>query len=151
MPRPLSCKVFFRGAANFFKFFAIICNDFTLHNNNKQYQSNLEQPRRHPSRQKITTQQSPNGYNGMSHIFPKTAPSLHLHPISYAHLSTDPTHHSKRYPDPICRFSTVHLLDRQTDRWARREVCTNTRLRSIDYRVGQKTAHYTLVHIFGKY
>jgi len=53
------------------------------------------------------------------------------------HPSTDLTHHPKRHPDPISRFATVHPPDRHTDtptdRWARRQVCTKTRLRSIDY------------------
>ena len=65
---------------------------------------------------------------------PKTAPfpSTISTPISYTHPSTDFTHHPKRHPDPISPFATVHLAvrqtDTQTDRWARRQVCTETRL-----------------------
>jgi len=32
------------------------------------------------------------------------------------HPSTDLTHHPKRHPDPISRFSTIHSSDRPTDR-----------------------------------
>ena len=57
---------------------------------------------------------------------------LYICPSSYTHLSTDPTHHLKRHPDPISRFSTDHPpdrpTDRQTDRWSRRQLCSNTRL-----------------------
>jgi len=76
-------------------------------------------PRRNPSRQRITTPRS-------SHWLPWDAPHLglpsklllpfdHLHPIQYTHPSTDPTRHSKRQPDPISRFATIHPPDRQTD------------------------------------
>jgi len=38
----------------------------------------------------------------------------------------------RRHPELISRFYTVHSLDRQTDRWAKRQLCSNTHLRFID-------------------
>jgi len=70
----------------------------------------------------------------MPYITPKTAPSPSMisTPMQYTHHSTDPTYHPRRHPDPISHFATVHLPDRQTnrstDRWAKRQVCTKTRL-----------------------
>jgi len=62
-----------------------------------------EEPRRHPSRLTITPRS--HGYNGMTHIYPRNFDDLH--PIKYAHPSTDPAHHPKRHPDPMSRFATV--------------------------------------------
>jgi len=48
-----------------------------------------------------------------------------------------PTHHPKWYPDPISHFARVHPSDRQserlTDRWARRQACTNICFCFTDY------------------
>jgi len=64
------------------------------------------------------------GYTGMPHIHSKTAPShgVIANPNYVPHLWTQPTHHPKRHPDPISRFSTMHLTDRPTDRhWSRQQ------------------------------
>jgi len=60
---------------------------------------------------------NPIGYNGTPPNHPKIAhfPWAISTPIWYSHPSTDPTHHPKRHPDPISRFTTIHPLDRQTD------------------------------------
>jgi len=64
------------------------------------------------------------GYNWAPQIHPQNCPL----PFDDSHLylihpfSTDPNYHSKRHPDPFSRFTTVHFPDRQTDRWARRQV-----------------------------
>jgi len=36
-------------------------------------------------------------------------------------LSTDPTHHAKRHPDPISRFATEHFPDTHTDQQTDRQ------------------------------
>jgi len=83
------------------------------------------------------------GYNGTLHVHPKFVPFRRAisTPVYLPHPWTQPTHHTKRHPDPISRFSTIHRTvrqtdtptDRQTDRWHRRITCTNTRSRCIDY------------------
>jgi len=30
-------------------------------------------------------------------------------------VTTDPTHHPKRHPDPVCRFATIHFPDTDTE------------------------------------
>jgi len=69
---------------------------------------------------------------GRPKFTPKTAlPLRRWLPHWYTHPSTDPTHHPKWHLDPISRFATVHfpdrqtdrLTDRQTNRWARWQVC----------------------------
>ena len=52
-----------------------------------------------------------------SKFTPNTAhsPSTIATPISYTHLSTNPTHRPKRHWDPISRFATVHFLVRLAD------------------------------------
>jgi len=88
-----------------------------------------EEPRRRPSRRE-------------SHWLQWDAQSLPLKlplslrrspPLSITSIPRRPDSPPKRYPDLINRFGAVHPLDRPTDRqmdW--RQVCTNTRLRSID-------------------
>jgi len=41
------------------------------------------------------------------------------HPVYLPHSSTQPTHHPKRHPDPISRFSTIHQTDRNRQIWHR--------------------------------
>jgi len=67
-------------------------------------------------------------------FIPKTAhfPSTNSTPIQHTYPLTDPTHHSKHHPDPISRFSMIHhQSDRQTDKLARQQLGSNTRLHSL--------------------
>jgi len=91
-----------------------------------------EEPRCHPLRHWITTPQSPQWLQWDAPHLPPKLPLLFddLHPhLIHSQL----THQPKGHPDPISRFPQfTGRTDRQTDRWARRQTCTNTRLRSID-------------------
>ena len=57
------------------------------------------------------------GYNGAPQIHPKSTPFCL--PIPKPHYLPHPwtrwTYDAKRHPDPICRFSTIHWTDRQTE------------------------------------
>jgi len=74
---------------------------------------------------RTTTPQSPH-WLYPPNIYPKCPfPWSNRLPVNLPHPCTQPTHHSKRHPDPISRFSTIHRTvqqtDRPTDRWARRQ------------------------------
>jgi len=101
-----------------------------------------EEPRRHPSRQRITMHKVSLVTMGCPTFTPPSLPPSpknypfpfnDLHPIWYP-SSTDRTHHPKWHSDPISHFSTIHPPDRppdrQTDRWSRWQLCLNTRLHS---------------------
>ena len=59
----------------------------------------------------------PNGYNSSPQIRPQKYPSRGpiFKPHHLPHTWTRPTYDSKRHPDPIRRFSTMHWTDRRTD------------------------------------
>jgi len=80
---------------------------------------------------------SPISYSGTPQIHPKTAPSLRRSPPHLIHPSLDRTYSPPQTASgsthPFCHSTLSGPTDRQTDRWSRRETCTNTRLRSIDY------------------
>jgi len=75
-------------------------------------------------------------YSAYNFLFDQSTWSMHFHTqlcnkvrISYNWLPhIYPTHHPKWHPDPVCRFATIHPPERQTDTWAQRQVCTNSRL-----------------------
>ena len=48
-------------------------------------------------------------------------------PIYLLHPWMQPTHHPKRHPDPISRFSTVHRTDQRTGRPTNRQVVQATK------------------------
>ena len=60
----------------------------------------------------------PIGYNWKPQIHHQNCPlSFDDHHLHLLNPSLDrPTHNSKRHPDPVSRFATIHFPDRQTDR-----------------------------------
>ena len=101
---------------------ALTCTSYACAVNNCHLQQEItiwEEPRRHPSWQRITTPQIPIGYNGMPHIYLQncSSPSTISTPSNSLHSSRGRPHSPpKRHPDPISRFATVHPPDRPTDR-----------------------------------
>ena len=69
-----------------------------------------------------TTQQCPHWFHWGSPHPPKIAPcrGTIANPNYLPHPWTQATHHRKRHPDPISRFSTIHQTGRQTDRQTHR-------------------------------
>jgi len=119
-----------------------------LHVDPIQYTSAWSHPTHHPRRQlnrfthfHTTTPQSPYWLQRDAHLHTQNChfPSTDLYSHLIIHPSTDPTHHSKRYPDPISRFSTVHPLHRKTDRWFRWQTCKKYPL--MDYRDAANNTH----------
>ena len=84
--------------------------------NNKSAQSNLG---RGPRRGAVAhvRRKVPIGYNGAPQIRPWSTPSRGPIPKPHhlPHPWTRPTCDAKGHPDPMCRFSTMHWTDRQTD------------------------------------
>jgi len=107
-----------------------------------------EEPRCHPSRQRITMSQS-------HHWLQRDAPHLHQNcpfpsPISTPNLMhpslSDRTHHPKRHPDPISRFATIHQFsDRQTDIPTYTQIGDNSIARALthDYINSERRAKKT--------
>jgi len=81
----------------------------SYHQPNKKSQSNLEELCCRPPQQRITMPQNPNCYNRMPHIHPQ---NCSFHSTIFPHLIHPP-------------------VNRLIDRWSRRQLCSNTCLRSI--------------------
>ena len=68
---------------------------------------------------------SPNDYNGTLQIRPKTAPSLRRSPPHLIHPSLDrpnsPSQTASGSNQPFCHSTLSGQIDRQTDRWERRQ------------------------------
>ena len=121
------------------------CNEFLIRCDASQTRNPgvvWEEPRRHPSRQKTTTPQSPRWLQwDASYLPPKLPFTLRQSPPPLMHRSSaDPTHHRKRHSDPISRFATVHFPDRQTHR----QVIWHDASRSLGDR--RNFAYFSLWH-----
>jgi len=54
-------------------------------------------------------------------------------PVYLPHPWTQPTHHSRRHPEPISRFSTMQQTDRQTDTHTDGQMVQGTKSLSYQY------------------
>ena len=70
------------------------------------------------------------------HLPPKLLlPFDNFHPIIHPSLDRphSPPQTALRSNQPFCHSTLFGQTDAQTDRWYRRQVCKNTRLRFVDY------------------
>ena len=93
------------------KFIFVFVWSVDNNNLNKFAQSDLGRgPRRCESKSPLDTMARPKF--AQKYPFPWTDPKPH----HLTHPWTRPTYDTKRHPDPICRFSTMHWTDRRNDR-----------------------------------
>jgi len=93
-----------------------------------------EESHRHPSWQRITMPQSPTGDNRMPHIYPQNCHFPLM--ISTPSNTSIPRLTPLTTPSGIQIQSVVfpqftHRIVRQTDKWTKQQLCSNTRLCSV--------------------
>jgi len=92
-----------------------------------------EKPHRYPSRQRITTLQSPHWLQwDAPHLPPKLSLPLRRSPPHLLHPCLNRPHSPSHIDDTQIQSAVLPQYTFRTDRWDRRQTCKNTRLWSID-------------------